>query len=107
MRYWHRRPSSRCLSSKFRIQACPNCRIVAAKPDTTHREPGVALTFGNLGFLQQWERSAASTDEDESGLDIPLLTTFFVPDANTPQTPITAQILHSTEKVNPESILIA
>src|ERR1700683_1391317 len=73
----------------------------------TDRYPGVALAFGNPGFLQQWQRSAAGADEDEFGLDIPLLSAFFVPDSHTPQPSITAQILHSAEKVNAESILIA
>jgi hypothetical protein len=57
--------------------------------------------------LQQWQRSAAGADEDEFGLDIPLVTAFFVPDSHTPQISITAQIVQSPENVNAKSILIA
>src|SRR5580704_2017445 len=106
MRYGHRRRSYRGFTVHLGIVAGRNRRIVAAKPDSTHRKPGVALPLGNLGFLQQWQRSAASTEEDEFGVDIPQFTAFFVPDLHTPPHPITAQILHSTEKVDAESILI-
>jgi hypothetical protein len=56
--------------------------------------------LGNSGFLQQWQRSAAGADENEFGPDIPVLAAFFVPDPHTPSIPITAQILHSMEKVD-------
>src|SRR5215467_11620942 len=82
-------------------------RIVAAKPDATHRKPGVAPPLGNPGFLQQRQRSAASTDEHKWGLDLPVLTAFFVPQPYTPEIPITSQILHAMEKVDGESFLIA
>ncbi len=100
MGYGHRRRSHRGFAVHLGIVAGRNLRIVAAKPDSAHRKPGVAPPLGDPGFLQQWQRSAAGADENEFGLDIPVLTAFFVPNPHTPQVAITAQILHSIEKVD-------
>ena len=58
------------------------------------------MPFGDIGFLQQWQRPTASADENELGSDVSLLAALFIPDSHTPEIPITAQILHSMEKVN-------
>src|ERR1700730_3138225 len=84
MGYGHRRRSYRGFTVHFGIVAGRNLRIVAAKPDSAHRKPGIASPLGNPGFLQQRQRSAASADKNEFGLDIPVLTAFFVPNPNTP-----------------------
>jgi hypothetical protein len=82
------------------LASWPEATSGLSQPDSAHRKPGVAPTLGNPGFLQQWQRSAAGTDKNEFGLDIPVVAAFFFPNAHTPSIPITAQILHSTEKVN-------
>ena len=38
---------------------------VAAQPDAAHREPGIAVPFGDLGFLQEFQPAAAGADEHE------------------------------------------
>src|ERR1700686_107879 len=83
MGYGHRRRSYRGLTVHLGIVAGRNIRIVAAKPDSPHRKPGITSPLGNPGFLQQRQRSA-SADKNEFGLDIPVLTAFFVPNPNTP-----------------------
>src|SRR5215510_5825566 len=84
MGYGHRRGSYRGFPVHLGVVAGSNLRIVAAQPDATHRKPGVAPPLGNPGLLQQRQRSAASTDENKFGLDIPVLTAFFVPNPHTP-----------------------
>src|SRR5580658_9285553 len=71
MGYGHRRRSYRGFTVHFGIVPGRNFGIVAAKPDSTHRKPSVASSLGDPGFLQQWQRSAASTDKNEFGEDIP------------------------------------
>src|ERR1700694_3072469 len=53
------------------------------------------------------QRSAAGTDENEFGLDVAVLTAFFVTDPHPPQLPVTEQILYSAEKANGEPLLVA
>src|ERR1700733_9732874 len=100
MWYRHRRGSHRGFTVHLGIVAGRDLRIVAAQPDSTHRKSSVASPFRNSGFLQQSQRSTASTEKDELGSDIPARTTLFVPYLHTPPIAITAQILHSLEKVN-------
>ncbi len=82
-----------------------NRRIVAAKPDSAYRKPRIAPPLGNTRFLQQGQRSAASTDENEFGFDITMLAALLVPYPYTPKLPVTAQVLHAAEKANGESLL--
>src|ERR1700720_3780198 len=100
MGYGHRRRSHRGFAIYLGVVARSNLGIVAAKPDSAHRKPGVAPTLRDPGFLQQRQRSAAGADKNEFGLDIPVLAAVFVPNLHTPKIPITAQILHSIEKLN-------
>src|ERR1700688_169712 len=73
MGYGHGRRSHRGFAIYLGIVARSNLGIVAAKPNSAYRKPGVAPALGNPGFLQQWQRSATGADKDEFGLDIPLL----------------------------------
>src|ERR1700694_4134383 len=72
MGYGDRRRSHRGFTVNLGIVAGRNLRIVAAKPDSAHRKPGIASRLGNPGFLQQRQRSSASADKNEFSLDIPL-----------------------------------
>src|ERR1700677_3378552 len=97
MRDGHRGRSYRGFTVHLGIMPGRHFWIVAAKPDATHRKPGISPTLWNPGLLQEWQRSAAGADENKFGLDIPVLTSCFIPDAHIPwlAIPITAQILHS------------
>src|SRR5215831_2980 len=77
-----------------------NFGLVAAKPNSADRKPGIAVRLRNRGFLQKWQCPATGPDENEFGSDILLLSSFFIPNLHTPQVPIAVQILHSTAKVN-------
>jgi hypothetical protein len=46
------------------------------------------------------QRSAAGADENELGLNIPVLAGFFVPNSHTPSVSVTAQILDPMVKVD-------
>src|ERR1700723_2641106 len=93
VRYGHRRRSYRGLAVHLGIVTGGNLRIVAAQPDSTHREAGVASSLGNPGFYQQGQRSAARADKNEFSQNVPVVAAFFVPDPQAPQSPFTAQIL--------------
>src|ERR1700678_4838405 len=105
MGHGHRRRSDRGLAVNLGIVARRNPGIVTSKPHPAHREPGVASAFGNLRFLQQWQRSTAGTQEDKFGPDLPVLTCFFISNLQTPAIPVTEQILHSMEKVDGKAFL--
>src|ERR1700733_14208872 len=50
------------------------------------------------------QRSAAGTDENELGLNDPMLAARFLSDLQTPQIPITSHVLNSIEKMNSKAI---
>src|SRR5262249_5514105 len=84
-----------------------NFGIVATKPNPAYRKAGVAPPLRDPGFLQQRQRSAPGADENELGLNVPILSALFVSDPHAPHITITAQILHPTVKVNCESLFLA
>src|SRR5277367_3849823 len=104
MGYRHRRGSHRSLAVDLSVVTRRNFRTVATEPNPACWKSAVAPPLGNSRFLQQTQRSAAGTDKNELGLNGPLLAARFVPDLQTPQIPITLQILHSIEKMNGKSI---
>jgi hypothetical protein len=55
---------------------------------------------GDPGFLQQVQRSAAGTDEHETGGGLLVLSTLIIPDAHAPSIAIAAHVLDSGMKVN-------
>src|ERR1700685_4159618 len=63
MRPRHRRRAYRRLPVTLGVVALVDLGVVAAKPDSADRKPGIAVPFGNARFLQQGQRAAACADE--------------------------------------------
>src|SRR3984957_5936729 len=103
MGHRHRRGSYRSLAVDLSVVTRRNFRSIATEPNPAYWKSAVAPPLGNSRFLQQRQRSAAGTDENELGLNDPVLAARFVPDLQTPQIPITIQILNSIEKMNSKS----
>src|ERR1700677_4637931 len=104
MRYRHRRGSHRSFAIDLSVVTRRNFRTITTEPNPAYWKSAVAPPLGNAGFLQQTQRSAAGTDKNELGLNDPVLAGRFVSDLQTPQIPITIQILHAIEKMNGKSI---
>ena len=67
----HRRRTDGRLAIDLGVMAFVDLRIVAAQPDAADREPAVALSLRNAGFLQQQQSVAAGAQKDELGRDRP------------------------------------
>src|ERR1700733_12522809 len=90
MRYGHGRRSYRGFTVYLGVVTGGDLGIIAAKPDSAHREPGIAATLRNAGFDQQWQRPATGADKNEFGRNIAVRTAFFIPYPQTPSIPIAA-----------------
>src|SRR6516225_3315571 len=76
MRHGHWGRSRRRFTVYLGVVTRRNFGPVAAKPNSAHRKPGVAVALGNPGLLQKCQRPATGPDENELGVDIPVLSSF-------------------------------
>src|SRR5262245_24994289 len=65
----HRWRSFRRLAVDLGVVTVADRAHVATQPDAADREAAIAVTFGNARLLQQRQRTAAGTNEDEFGRD--------------------------------------
>src|SRR5580704_18864232 len=65
MGHGHRRRALRSLPIDLDVVALHDFLGVASEPDAAHWEAAVTMPLGNIGLLQQFQRTAASANEDE------------------------------------------
>src|SRR5580704_15447990 len=65
MRHGHRRRALSSLPIDLDVVALHDFLGVASEPDAAHWEAAVTMPLGNIGLLQQFQRTAASANEDE------------------------------------------
>ncbi len=58
------------LTVDFRQVTIDHVRVFRHQELTTNRESGIAFRFRDIGFLQQFQRSATSTNKDKLRLDV-------------------------------------
>ena len=91
MRNRHGRRAYRGQAVDLGLMLLDDFRLVAAQPLTTDREATVALAFFDIGHLQQRQCCAASTEEDEAGLDFTIAAVTGVLDLYAPALAVASQ----------------
>src|SRR5215467_3009885 len=67
--YRHRWRPDRGEALHLGVVAVREGRFVGAHPDPAHREAGIPIALGNLGFFEQRKRSTARAEKNELTYD--------------------------------------